>query len=44
VATLGVATPQEAATEMYVAFPAAPDDPYLAGYVADIARESDARE
>lgn len=40
----GFSSPEEAATEMYAAFPAAPDDPHLADYVADIARESDAKE
>lgn len=36
----GFNSPEEAAAEMYEAFPAAPEDPYLADYVANIARES----
>jgi hypothetical protein len=36
-------TPQQAVTDMYEAFPAAPEDPHLADYVAEIARESEAR-
>ena len=36
-------SPEQAATEMYVAFPAAIEDAHLADYVAEIARESDAR-
>jgi len=39
----GFASPDEAAAQMYAAFPAAPDDPHLAGYVAEIARESESR-
>jgi hypothetical protein len=36
-------TPQQAVTDMYEAFPAAPEDPHLVDYVAEIARESEAR-
>lgn len=36
----GFASPEEAANEMREAYPAAPDDPHLAEYVADIAREA----
>lgn len=36
----GFGSPEEAADEMREAFPAAPDDPHLAQYVADIAREA----
>jgi hypothetical protein len=39
----GFASPEEAADEMRAAFPAAPDDPHLARYVAEIAREADAQ-
>jgi hypothetical protein len=36
----GFASPEAAAADMYAAFPAAPDDPHLSQYVADVAGES----
>jgi hypothetical protein len=39
----GFDNPAAAAAQMYEAFPAAPEDPHLAEYVAGIARESELR-